>query len=102
VLKSGGVAFVNLPLVTAVGNRLRLALGVLPITSSPYPMWFASKEWDGNHLHYFSVASIRELAAATGLAVTEVRGVGRFHRLKSAVPSLLASEITFALRGAGS
>jgi SAM-dependent methyltransferase len=95
VLSPSGAAFINLPLVTSLQNRLRLALGRLPITSMPYDSWFQTREWDGNHLHYFSLSAIQKLALATGLKVSEFRGVGRFHRLKTLFPQFLAGEITF-------
>jgi SAM-dependent methyltransferase len=97
VLAPQGSAFVNLPLVTAWRNRLRLLFGGLPITSSPYSSWANKREWDGNHLHYFSLQSIKDLAKAVGLEVAEVRGVGPMHQLKSMIPTVLASEVTFRL-----
>ena len=97
VLKPDGVAFVNLPLVTSLQNRWRLLIGKVPVTSVPYDSWFSVQEWDGAHLHYFSVASIRRLARATGLEMSRIRGVGRLSGLKSAFPGFLASEITFVL-----
>lgn len=97
VLSPNGVAFVNLPLVTGLRNRIRLAAGKLPITSVAYDGWFSRKEWDGNHLHYFSMSSIRRLANSCDLAVRRVRGVGRWYKMKTAFPSILASEVTFEL-----
>lgn len=97
-LSRSGAAYVNLPLVTAVRNRIRLLLGCLPETSVSYRTWFSTREWDGNHLHYFSMSSIRDLAHACGLRLTDVRGVGRFYKLKTRLPQLLASEVTFRLQ----
>lgn len=101
VLSRDGVAFVNLPLVTSIRNRLRLLRGKVPVTSVAVDRWFDDREWDGNHLHYFSVETIRRLASANGLAVGRISGVGSQHKLKSAMPSLLASELSFTLRHAG-
>lgn len=100
VLADDGVAYINLPLVTALPNRLRLLMGQLPITSGPVTRWFERREWDGGHLHYFSISSIHCLARACGLKVTEVAGVGSFHQIKSTLPSWLASEVTFSVRHA--
>ena len=97
-LASDGVAFINIPIVTTVKNRIRLATGRLPITSIGYEHWMNMREWDGNHLHYFSLQSIHDLASASGLVVTHVAGVGRFHRMKTMLPSILAGELTFALK----
>jgi hypothetical protein len=60
--------------------------------------WFEDRQWDGNHLHYYSVDLICQLAHATGLEVEDMRGVGRMHTLKSLFPTLLAGELTFSLR----
>jgi SAM-dependent methyltransferase len=96
-LSDRGAAYVNLPLVTGIRNRLRLLIGDLPETSIRYEQWFQRGEWDGNHLHYFSLGSIHDLARCCGLRLTDVRGVGRFHSLKTRLPSLLASEVTFRM-----
>lgn len=97
VLAPGGRAFVNLPLVTSLKNRLRLLSGRLPVTSVPFERWLVDKEWDGNHLHYFSVDAIHRLAELSGLRVTTLAGVGTQHRLKSLAPRLLANELSFVL-----
>ena len=96
VLTPDGVGVVNLPLVTNVKNRLRLMCGRLPETSVGFQRWIAEEEWDGNHLHYFSVPSIYALTAKTGLRIAALSACGRLHRLKKIFPSLLAAEITFS------
>lgn len=93
-----GVAFINIPIVTTIKNRIRLAAGRLPITSVGYEHWSNMREWDGNHLHYFSLQSIHDLASVSDLVITNVVGVGRFHRLKTIFPSILAGELTFSLK----
>jgi SAM-dependent methyltransferase len=98
VLTPGGMAFVNLPLVTSIKNRLRLLSGRVPVTSVPFDRWFDDKEWDGNHLHYFSLDSIHRLAALSGLEVTRVACVGTNHKLKNLAPSFLANELSFVLK----
>ena len=67
------------------------------MTSFAFDAWFDEQQWDGNHLHYFSLPAIRTLARKCGLRVDEVSGVGRAHALKALLPSVLASEITLAL-----
>jgi SAM-dependent methyltransferase len=96
-LSKQGAAYVNLPLVTGLRNRIRLLFGKLPETSVRYERWFQMGEWDGNHLHYFSLRSIRDLVHSCGLRLTDIRGVGRLHALKTRLPSLLAAEITFRM-----
>ena len=97
-LSKQGAAYVNLPLVTGLRNRIRLSVGRLPETSMRYEQWFQMGQWDGNHLHYFSLCSIHDLARSCGLRLTDIRGVGRFHAVKTRLPSLLAAEVTFRMQ----
>jgi SAM-dependent methyltransferase len=96
VCKPGGTVFVNLPMVTAIKNRLALLAGRLPMTSSRN--WFELREWDGGHLHYFDVAHVRKVASLNGLEMVATYPVGRFYRLKRAWPQLLCGEISFVFR----
>lgn len=97
VLSPTGQAFINLPLVTSIKNRLRLLTGRLPVTSVPFERWLVDREWDGNHLHYFSVDAIERLAALSGLQLTKVAGVGSHHQWKSRLPRWLANELSFVV-----
>lgn len=97
MLSPRGKAFVNLPLVTSIKNRLRLLAGRLPVTSVAFDRWFDDKEWDGNHLHYFSLESIRRLASQHGLEVGRTAAVGSNHKLKNLAPTYLANELSFVL-----
>jgi len=97
-LSNDGVAFINLPLVTSFKNRLRLLFGRLPETSIEYEEWFAEKEWDGNHLHYFSIESIKKICAKFNLEIIKITPVGKFIFLKKINPSLLSNEISFCVR----
>ena len=90
-----GSAYVNLPLVTGIRNRIRLLFGSLPETSVSYKHCFDIGERDGNHLHYFSMSSIHGLAHSCGLRLTAVRG--KFNNMKTWLPGLLANEVTFRL-----
>lgn len=98
LLAPSGVAVINLPLVAELKNRLRLLAGRLPVTSRPYASWYKDRQWDGNHLHYFTVESIQRLCSETGLTWVSHAPVGRFMMLKNAWPTLLASELTFSVR----
>jgi SAM-dependent methyltransferase len=95
VLRPGGTVFMNLPNIGSIRCRIDLLLGRLPQTSSAD--WFERREWDGNHLHYFTVASVREIAALNGLEVTALAPVGKAARLKALRPQLLCHEITFVM-----
>jgi SAM-dependent methyltransferase len=96
VLKPGGHAFVNLPNIASIRCRLDLLLGRVPWTS--VPDWFERGEWDGNHLHYFTVASVKRIAAHVGLTVESLHPVGGMIWLKRLRPQLFCHEITFVLR----
>ena len=98
VLSPSGRAFVNLPLITSLKNRLRLLCGQIPVTSVPYCRWQAEGHWDGFHLHYFTLPSIYDLAASSGLKIVRVSSVGRFNRVKNLLPGLFCNEISFELR----
>ena len=98
LLSKEGLAFINLPLVTSIKNRYRLLLGKLPETSVEYNRWFADKEWDGNHLHYFSINSIKKICKKYNLEIVKIRPVGEMIFLKKLFPSLFANEISFCVK----
>lgn len=98
VLDVNGRAFVNLPLITSIKNRLRLMVGLIPITSVSYSRWEAEGHWDGFHLHYFNLSSIHDLATSAGLSVVALETVGGMKRLKDLMPTLLCGEISFEVR----
>jgi SAM-dependent methyltransferase len=96
VVRPGGRVFMNLPNIASFRCRIDLLLGRLPYTS--VPDWFAVEEWDGSHLHYFTVDSVKRIARHVGLEVTAVRAVGGAMWLKRLRPQLFCHEITFGLR----
>lgn len=98
VLSPSGRAFINLPLITSVKNRFRLISGKIPVTSVDYDRWFEEGHWDGFHLHYFTLASIRDLALHSGLKINAISAVGKFSSIKSLFPGLLCDEISIELR----
>ena len=98
LLTDDGVAFINLPLVTSIKNRLRLLFGRVPITSVPFKQWWINKEWDGNHLHYFSINSIKKICAKYNLEIIKITPVGSFIFFKKFLPSLLSDELSFCVR----
>ena len=82
VLKKDGLAFINLPLVTSLKNRLRLLFGKIPETSVNYDRWFKDKEWDGNHLHYFTIDSIYKICKLNKLELIKLKPVGKYYFIK--------------------
>jgi len=97
-LSSDGRAFVNLPLVTGIKNRLRLLAGKLPTTSVPYRRWQQEGDWDGFHLHYSSIHAIIDFACQACLRVVSFSSAGRLASLKDTRQSLFCDEISFELR----
>lgn len=95
VAKPGARIFVNLPNIGSIRCRIDLLLGRLPNTSTA--SWFDQREWDGGHLHYFTVDSVRRLAEVSGLKLVGQRAVGGMPALKRLRPSLLCHEITYVL-----
>ncbi|MGQ0700529.1 MAG: class I SAM-dependent methyltransferase [Panacagrimonas sp.] len=93
ITRRGGKVFVNLPNIGSIRCRLQLLAGRMPVTSSKD--WFEKREWDGNHLHYFTVSDTEKLAAASELRLDALHAVGQFGRLKALRPSLLCHEISF-------
>jgi SAM-dependent methyltransferase len=96
VLRPGGIALVNLPIVTSIKNRVRLLFGRLPLTSTPD--WWKMEEWDGGHLHLFSIPSIKNLCAKYDMQVARLYACGQLPRLKEVWPSGLCGEISFVIR----
>lgn len=96
ICRSGGHVFVNLPLITSIKHRIALLLGKLPITSARN--WFELREWDGGHLHYFNIESVRRLAQLYGLELKAIYPVGRFLRIKRIAPSVFCAEVSFVFQ----
>lgn len=94
ITKHGGKVFVNLPNIASIRCRAQLACGRMPVTSSRN--WFETKEWDGNHLHYFTIKDTLRLARQYGLTCDAIFPVGKWLWLKRISPSLLCHEISFA------
>lgn len=94
--KRGGYVFVNLPLLSSISNRFAVACGQLPVTSAPD--WWNYKQWDGGHLHYFNIPSVRRLAGENGLRFIRFYAVGRYPQLKKIAPSFFCHEGSFAFQ----
>jgi SAM-dependent methyltransferase len=96
--KRGGYVFVNLPMLSSFKNRALLAAGRLPMTSSRN--WWQHEEWDGGHLHYFTLPSVRPLGEKYGLVLSRVYPVEQHVGLKALWPSMLCHELSFLFRRA--
>jgi SAM-dependent methyltransferase len=94
--KRGGYVFVNLPLLSSFKSRLAVLCGKLPVTSTSN--WWELKQWDGGHLHYFTIPAVRRLAADNGLRFTRFYVVGKHLALKRLAPSLFCHEGSFVFQ----
>jgi SAM-dependent methyltransferase len=94
ITKRGGKIFINLPNVASIRCRVQLACGKMPVTSSAN--WFEKEEWDGNHLHYFTLDDTLRLARHVGLKLDAYFPVGNHLWLKRLSPRLFCHEISFA------
>ncbi|QHU99000.1 class I SAM-dependent methyltransferase [Synechocystis sp. CACIAM 05] len=92
ILEKNGILFLNVPLITALKHRLSLLSGQMPVTSTP--KWFEMREWDGGHLHYFTIPLLKKLLGLYSLKIIDIRGVGSFAKIKSLFPEFLAAEIS--------
>jgi SAM-dependent methyltransferase len=93
ITRPGGRIFINVPNIGSFRCRLQLLRGELPITSSID--WFEKREWDGNHLHYFTVSEVERLARVSGMKLEEIIPVGNALTLKRLRPSLFCHEISY-------
>src|SRR5205807_635488 len=91
VLKSGGCLIVAVPNAASFSNRCRLMWGRALVTS-------LDPGWDGGHLHYFTLHSLRQLAGKYQFGVERVAGTGAKRALRERWPSLLLGEIVLRLR----
>src|ERR1700733_1985902 len=93
ITKRGGKAFVNLPNICSIRCRLQLLMGQMPMTSSAN--WYEKREWDGNHLHYFTVADTVKVADLSGLRLDAIHSVGGLLWLKKIRPHLFCHGISY-------
>ena len=67
-------------------------------TSVSYKRWFEELEYDGNHLYYFSLKSIKDLCEMANLEIIKYEYQGNFLALKKLLPKLFCGEVSIALR----
>jgi methionine biosynthesis protein MetW len=91
VLKPGGILILEVPNIGYIKHRIKLLFGKLPITSSPYN--WQEIGWDGGHLHYFTLGSLKWLLGLYSLKIEQVSGSGLFADFRNFYPSLLCGDI---------
>ncbi len=60
VLKQGGLAIIQVPNIAYIKHRLDLVVGKLPCTSN-YETRDNIIDWDVQHLHYFTLETLKKL-----------------------------------------
>lgn len=99
ICRPGGTVIINLPNIAALKCRLSLLAGRMPVTSAKD--WYEKRQWDGNHLHYFTVADTKRLAGLYGLRLEAMHPVGRMLWLKRLRHQLFSHEISYTFRKGG-
>jgi methionine biosynthesis protein MetW len=96
VLKPGGILILQVPNIAYLKYRLQLLFGKLPVTSSPYN--WPEIGWDGGHLHYFTLKSLKDLFNRGGFKIEKISGSGLFANFRNWWPSLLCGDIIIKAR----
>ena len=109
ILRPGGALYLRVPNVAYAKHRLTLLAGQLPVTASWFgrrgelAAWRTTYGWDGGHLHYFTLDTLRALLTGAGLQCVEFADPGaRFAQLRRLAPSLLCGNLFVVARPAGS
>ena len=97
VLSPGGFMLIQVPNIACIKRRLGLLFGQLPCTSTS-EINENKKSWDGQHLHYFTFASLAKLLSTYDMHVIETVCCGKLPILRNLYPSLLAADITVLAR----
>ncbi|MBS3029893.1 MAG: class I SAM-dependent methyltransferase [Dolichospermum sp. DET50] len=92
VLAPDGIAVIQVPNIGYIKNRFDLLLGNLPCTSNVEKK-DNKTEWDGQHLHYFTLQSLNNLLNQHGLVVQRTLCSGSLNKLRSFSTSLLGADI---------
>ncbi|WP_416672271.1 class I SAM-dependent methyltransferase [Egbenema bharatensis] len=97
VLKKGGVVAIQVPNIAYLKHRIDLLKGKLPCTSDTTKS-DNQTEWDGQHLHYFTLASLDSLLKQYGLHRQKVQCSGKLVGLRQLRPSFLGADLTVFAR----
>ena len=105
ILRPGGLAALRVPNIAYVRHRVSLLRGALPVTSSWFgpsgdlAAWRTKWGWDGGHLHYFTLNTLRDLLLGAGLRPLGFRDPGaRFAHARRLAPGVLAGNLAVLAR----
>lgn len=87
VLGKNGTLIIQVPNLGFLFRRIAVMLGNLPVTSED------STGWDGGHLHYFTVSSLKRFLESSGFTLKEVACSGIFAPARSFWVELLGADI---------
>lgn len=87
ILKVGGTLIIQVPNLAFLPRRFAVLLGNLPVTSED------ETGWDGGHLHYFTVKSLRDLLELHHYSMKTVTCSGIFAVLRKNYISMLGADI---------
>ena len=96
ILKPGGDVIIKVQNIAYFKYRIKLLLGIFPITSSPHN--WEEIGWDGGHIHYFTLKKLRELFESQRFKITVKTGGGFLAQLRNWRPSLLTGDIILKAR----
>lgn len=92
LLARGGILVTSTPNMAYIRYRLALLFGKFPGTSAR-DEGFAVRPgelYDGGHLHYFTVSTLKRLYRMNGIEPTQVEGFGRLGKLHNLYPNMLS------------
>ncbi len=105
LLKPDGWLFIRVPNLCYIKRRFAVFAGNLPVTSSwfdtpgSYRSWKERHGWDGGHLHFFTVATLRWLLEDEGFQCDAWRDVGApAEAVRKLWPGMLFGNIAVAAR----
>ena len=91
ILTSNGTLIIEAPNVAWLPNRIRLLTGNLPVTSD-------AQGWDGGHLHYFTINSLKTLLTENGFRVVRITNCGLLANMRKFWRSLLAADMVIVAK----
>jgi 2-polyprenyl-3-methyl-5-hydroxy-6-metoxy-1,4-benzoquinol methylase len=100
VIVPGGALILRVPNAAYIKRRIELLSGRLPVTASWFGApgdiepWRTTWGWDGGHLHFFTLSTLRALLGGSGFTVRTCTDPGaRLYRLRTALPGLLCGNL---------
>lgn len=92
ILKRGGTIIIQVPNLGFLPRRIAVLLGNIPVTSED------EEGWDGGHLHYFTVGSLKNLILQHGYSINKITCSGVFSGIRRQWVSLSGADIFISAR----